>query len=280
VWCLVKIPSVSRRLIYVGGIVPSAISESSAASRSRNDTQSIVSPLWRFLPLCRAAILMALAVTGCVRLSAQQASLASPTPAADSLPDAPSPQKASQTTQEAQDPLHPQASDKSRGTSPSSTATNVSENAPEGADSAANQSNNPITLKTQLILQNFLAPTPQGDRGRSADEELIRLYLPFKVFGVDNILRIYQPINTDPLFPNGREAGLGDTTIYDLARDCIKVGGGTLLVVVEEVVVGTSAATRGRAFRADCRGRRNEPGGEGGRPLLTSASAGVFPSSG
>src|ERR1700677_3209753 len=62
--------------------------------------------------------------------------------------------------------------------------------------------------------------------------------------------------------------------------DCIKVGGGTLLVVVEEVVVGTSAATRGRAFRADCRGRRNEPGGEGGHPLLTSASAGVFPSSG
>jgi hypothetical protein len=50
--------------------------------------------------------------------------------------------------------------------------------------------------------------------------------------------------------------------------DCIKVGGGTRLVVVEEVVVGTSAATRGRAFRADCRGRRNEPGGEGGRPLL------------
>jgi hypothetical protein len=61
--------------------------------------------------------------------------------------------------------------------------------------------------------------------------------------------------------------------------DCIKAGGSTLLLVVEEFVVGTSAATRGRAFRADCRGRRNEPGGGGGHPLQTSASVGVFPSS-
>jgi hypothetical protein len=73
------------------------------------------------------------------------------------------------------------------------------------------------------------------------------------------------------------EEGLGGARRV-AKRDCIKAGGSTLLVV-EEFVVGTSAATRGRAFRADGRGRRNEPGGEGGRPLLTSASAGVFPSS-
>jgi hypothetical protein len=220
--------------IYAVRIVPSAIPESSAASRSRNITQSIVSSLRNFLTICRAAILMALAVTVCMRLSAQQASLASPTPAAASLPDAPSPQKPSQTTQEAQDAPHPQAGVGSGGASPSSTAANVSENAPDGAGSAANQSNNPITLKTQLILQNFFAPTPQGDRGRSTDEELIRLYLPFKVFGVDNLLRIYQPINTDPLFPTGREAGLGDTTIYDLAlhkMTKLTVGAGPLIVL-------------------------------------------------
>jgi hypothetical protein len=220
--------------IYARRVVPSAIPEPSATSRSRNDAQSIVSALWRFLRLCRAAILMALAVVGCVRLSAQQASLASPTPAAASLPDAPSPQEPSQTTQEAQDALHPQASAESGGASPSSTATNVSGDAPDGTGSAANQSNNPITLKTQVVVQNFFAPTPQGDQGRSTDEALFRLYVPFKVFGVDNLLRIYQPINTDPLFPTGREAGLGDTTIYDLAlhkMTKLTVGAGPLIVL-------------------------------------------------
>jgi hypothetical protein len=48
--------------------------------------------LWRSLPLCRAAILVALAVTGCVRLCGQQN--ASTTPVTASLPDAPSQQQA------------------------------------------------------------------------------------------------------------------------------------------------------------------------------------------
>ena len=197
------------------------------------DTQSIVSPLWSSLTLCRTAILMALAVTGCVRLSAQQASLVFPTPVAASLPDAPSSQAASQTTQQAQAPLRRQASVEPGGASPSSTATNGSKNVPDEAKDAANQSNNPITLKTQLILQNFFMPSPQGDRSRSADQALLRLYVPFKVFGVDNIVRIYQPIQTDPLFPSGREAGLGDTTIYDLAlheMNKVTVGAGPLFV--------------------------------------------------
>jgi hypothetical protein len=68
----------------------------------RKDTQSTMPRLWRSLPLCRAAILVTLAVTGCVRLSAQQ-NAASTTPAAASLPDAPSQQQASQTKQESQD---------------------------------------------------------------------------------------------------------------------------------------------------------------------------------
>jgi len=204
------------------------------------DTQSIVSPLWSSLTLCRTAILMALAVTGCVRLSAQQASLVFPTPVAASLPDAPSSQAASQTTQQAQAPLRRQASVEPGGASPSSTATNGSKNVLDDAKDAANQSNNPITLKTQIVLENFFAPAPEGDRGRSTDEILARLYVPFKFFGVDNLVRIYQPIYTDPLFPStdppfpsGREAGLGDTTIYDLALHEMKrvtVGAGPLFV--------------------------------------------------
>jgi hypothetical protein len=58
--------------------------------------------LWGSPHLCRAAILVALAVTGCVRLSAEQ-NVALTTPVTASLPDAPSQQQASQTAQESQD---------------------------------------------------------------------------------------------------------------------------------------------------------------------------------
>src|SRR6202044_71213 len=115
-----------------------------------------------------------------------------------------------------------QAGIESGGASGSSIGTNDSGNAPDGTESAANESNNPVTLKTEVILQNFVWPAPQGDEGRSADQVLLRLYQPFKVFGVDNIVRFYQPIVTDPLLPAGREAGLGDTTIYDLALHRMK----------------------------------------------------------
>jgi hypothetical protein len=142
------------------------------------------------------------------------------------------------TTARAQDAQAPQAGVESAGMIGSSIGTSVSGNASDGAQSAANESNNPITLKTEIILQNFVLPSPQGDEGRSADQVLVRLYQPFKIFGVDNIVRVYQSVVTDPLFPAGREAGLGDTTIYDLALHRMKgrmkkltVGAGPLLVL-------------------------------------------------
>lgn len=138
------------------------------------------------------------------------------------------------TDARAQDAQDPPARVESGGASGSNITKNASENAPDGTSSAANESNNPITLKTEIILQNFFLPTPQADGGRSADEVLLRLYQPFKVFGIDNIFRAYQPIVTDPLFPAGREAGLGDTTIYDLAlhkMNKLTVGAGPLLVL-------------------------------------------------
>jgi hypothetical protein len=138
------------------------------------------------------------------------------------------------TTARAQDARDQQGTVESGGAGQSSTATNVSENEPDGADDVTNQSNNPITLKTQILVQNFFLPTPQGDGGGSADQVLVRLYQPFRVFGVDNIFRVYQPLESDPLFPAGREAGFGDTTIYDLALHKMKkltVGAGPLLVL-------------------------------------------------
>jgi hypothetical protein len=97
-----------------------------------------------------------------------------------------------------------------------------------------NSSNNPVTPKTQILAQNYFMPSPQGYGGRPVDQELLRLYWPFMAFGVQNILRIYQPIETRPLFPTGRNAGLDDTTVFDLALHKlgkVTLGGGPLLVI-------------------------------------------------
>jgi hypothetical protein len=137
------------------------------------------------------------------------------------------------TPARAQDARDPQAGIESGGASLSNTITNDSESAAHGADNVTNQSNNPITLKTQILVQNFFLPAPQGDEGRSENQFLFRFYQPFKIFGVDNIFRVYQPVVTDPLLPSGREAGLGDMTIYDLALHKMKkftVGAGPLFV--------------------------------------------------
>jgi len=119
-------------------------------------------------------------------------------------------------------------------TNASYSATNSSNNLTESSSNATNESNNPTTPKRQIILQNYFMPSPHGYEGRSADLELMRLYLPFKLFGVENIFRIYQPIETRPLFPEGRVAGLGDTEVYDLVLHRVKkftIGAGPLLIL-------------------------------------------------
>jgi hypothetical protein len=103
-----------------------------------------------------------------------------------------------------------------------------------GSTNLTNQANNPVAPLPELLVQNYLMPAPQGYDGRVADEGLLRFYWPFMVSGVQNILRIYQPIFTEPLFPHGRDAGLGDTTVFDLALHKLAkftLGGGPLLII-------------------------------------------------
>jgi hypothetical protein len=111
------------------------------------------------------------------------------------------------------------------GTNPPSTT---------GSTNLTNQANNPVTPLPELLVQNYWMPAPQGYDGRLADEQLLRFYWPFMVSGVQNILRIYQPIVTGPLLPHGRNAGLGDTTVFDLALhkvEKVTLGAGPLLVI-------------------------------------------------
>src|SRR6478609_6360974 len=65
-----------------------------------------------------------------------------------------------------------------------------------------NQSNNVLSPLPQLLLQNFFMPSLSEFPGRKGDEVLLRFYWPFRVSGVQNMFRIYQPILTEPLFPH------------------------------------------------------------------------------
>jgi hypothetical protein len=103
-----------------------------------------------------------------------------------------------------------------------------------GSTNLTNQANNPVTPLPELLVQNYWMPAPQGYDGRLADEQLLRFYWPFMVSGVQNIFRIYQPIFTEPVLPRGRDAGLGDTTVFDLALHKVEkftFGAGPLLVI-------------------------------------------------
>jgi hypothetical protein len=72
---------------------------------------------------------------------------------------------------------------------------------PDSTSNQTNKANNPITPKLTLNLQNYFTPRVEGYGTRMVDEELLRFYVPFKLFGVQNMVRFYQPIFKDPLFP-------------------------------------------------------------------------------
>lgn len=102
---------------------------------------------------------------------------------------------------------------------------NSSTTGSSASNNATNESNDPTTPKRQLQVQNYFMPKPEGYGGRSVDEEFLRLYLPFKMLGIQNIFRVYQPLFVAPVLPRGWDVGLGDTTVYDMALH--RIGGGT-----------------------------------------------------
>jgi hypothetical protein len=106
---------------------------------------------------------------------------------------------------------------------------------------ATNASNNPLTPKVTLYLQNFFMPSVVGQGDRTSDEGLARLYVPFELADTQNDLRIYAPIDTVPddsitgrgsvrrgrpggtssnpagaLGGGGTDFGLGDVMAFDL----------------------------------------------------------------
>ena len=113
---------------------------------------------------------------------------------------------------------------------------------------ASNASNNPVTPKFTAYLQNFYAPWVVGQDGRTSDELLQRVYIPWDLDELQNNLRIYTPIETVPTgfisrhasvsntpaeIERGTDFGIGDITAFDLVLQKsgnIEYGMGPLVV--------------------------------------------------
>jgi hypothetical protein len=104
-----------------------------------------------------------------------------------------------------------------------------------GAD--ANASNNPLTPKLTMVLQNYAMPLVQGHGSQWSNDAEGRLYVPFKLGDVQNMLRVYAPIETVPTAPQGpggTDFGLGDWTVFDLVirkAGGLEYGAGPLVVL-------------------------------------------------
>ena len=96
--------------------------------------------------------------------------------------------------------------------------------------SATNASNDPLTPKVTVQMQNFAMPLVQGRDSHGSDEELLRLYVPFEIGGVQNMFRVYAPIDSVP----GTGVGSGDWTVFDVVLhkvDRFEFGAGPLAVL-------------------------------------------------
>jgi hypothetical protein len=115
---------------------------------------------------------------------------------------------------------------------------------------SANASNNPLTPKVTVYAQNFAMPLVDGQSGRWFGEELFRFYYPYDLGGVQNMFRVYAPVDQQ-----GPYFGLGDWTAYNLFLHkigSIEFGAGPLFVlpVATQTSMGTGKWQAGVAALA------------------------------
>ena len=91
---------------------------------------------------------------------------------------------------------------------------------------ATNASNNPLTPKVTLYLQNFFMPSVVGQGNRTSDEALARLYVPFELDGIQNDLRIYAPVDTLPDDSLARRGSVSRGHFGGISTNAAGVSGG------------------------------------------------------
>ncbi len=91
------------------------------------------------------------------------------------------------------------------------------------SNSDSNSSNNPIYPKLTLEYWNYYATSLSRLSG-GAENAILRVLMPYKIDGVQQLLHIIPPLVTAPAAISGPRTGLGDTQIYNLTIISLNLG--------------------------------------------------------
>jgi len=120
------------------------------------------------------------------------------------------------------------------------------------APSNETTANNPLSLVPAVQVQNYYQPVLKGEGGST--QPYLRAIVPFDGFGGRNLMRISLPAGTMVWDDKGREAGLGDLTLFSVRvfklSETAGIGVGPLLVVP----TATNASLGPRNWQAGVQG--------------------------
>ena len=74
----------------------------------------------------------------------------------------------------------------------------------------ADASNNPLTPKPTIFIENYGIPSLYGQPGRSSNQLFLRGAIPFKLFDEQQLTRVTLPVLSNPTTPSGLATGIGD----------------------------------------------------------------------
>jgi hypothetical protein len=108
----------------------------------------------------------------------------------------------------------------------------------EDGSAATNAANNPTTPKLTVEAQDYWMPSVSGLGGRGGSTGLQRTIVPIRAFGIENLVHIILPVDTNPNSPGGTQTGLGGLQLYNLPT--VKLhgttyGAGPLVVLPNEI---------------------------------------------
>jgi hypothetical protein len=107
--------------------------------------------------------------------------------------------------------------------------------------SSSNAANNPAEPRFTLQYWNYYSPSLNELNG-GAENGTAKVFFPFKIGGVEQIMHIIPSIVTNPTVTSGPRTGLGDTQIYDFALGHFDVGLQKVTVGLGPLVVAPTSS--------------------------------------
>jgi hypothetical protein len=107
--------------------------------------------------------------------------------------------------------------------------------------SSSNAANNPAEPRFTLQYWNYYTPS-LNDLGGGAENGTAKVFFPFKIGGVEQIMHIIPSIVTNPTATSGPRTGLGDTQIYNFTLGHFDVGSQKVTVGLGPLVVAPTSS--------------------------------------